>query len=226
MSPLPQTISNIKNDLDSILSHLINRSIADDYNFPYVRQSSSDKWEVSYKGAENVSIGMADIEYADIYRELVDKRSYCIKLIDGGLLQLLYLFEDDRLVRHRLAYYPSPNLQPFQDDPEGYLQDEIYLDIIWRRIVPFPLRFDFDESKAEDIRHPACHLTLGDVRGCRIPVSAPLTPRWFIEFIIRNFYNTDSHDLTDGMPPHRHHFEQTIAEPERELIHIAIPAGP
>jgi len=221
----PQVIINTKKDLDALLSQLIEQGVVDDQNFSIVRELPNQMWEVSFGNAEHVSIAMGDSDYADIHRELHEKRSYNAKLIDGGLLQLQYLFERGRLVKHRLAFLPSPSLRPFQDDAEEYLRDELYLEIVSRRIVPFPLRFDFDANAAQDVAHPACHLTLGDVRGCRIPVSAPLTPRWFIEFILRNFYSTDAHDLTAALPYHRHHFTQTITAREQDLIHVTVPQG-
>jgi hypothetical protein len=89
--------------------------------------------------------------------------------------------------------------------------------------VPFPLRFDFDVTAAVDVIHPHCHLTLGDVEGCRIPVSAPLTPRWFVEFIMRNFYQTDKYDFVTGLPIHLFHFEPTITAKENSLIHVFVP---
>lgn len=222
MTP-PRDPRNVKNDLDALLGSLIESGIADDQNFPVLRQLSTDGWEVSFDGAEHVSLAMSDSDYSEIYRELFEKRSYNVKLIDGGLLQMMYFFKDARLVRHRLAYYPSPSLRSFQEEPEAYLRDELFLDIVSRRIVPFPLRFDFDKTAAKDVIHPGCHLTLGDVKDCRIPVSAPLTPRWFIEFVLRNFYQTQAHDFVAGLPAHRFGFPETLATEESRLIHVVVP---
>ncbi len=219
----PRVIIDTKEDLDALLSQSIAQGIVDDQNFSIVRELPNQMWEVSFGNAEHVPIAMEDSDYADIHRELYKKRSYNAKLIDGGLLQLQYLFERGRLVKHRLAFLPSPSLCPFQDDPEEYLRGELYLEIVSRRIVPFPLRFDFDVNAARDVVHPACHLTLGDVKGCRIPVSAPLTPRWFLEFVLRNFYSTDTHDLAADLPSHRYRFTETITAEEQGLIHVAVP---
>jgi len=136
---------------------------------------------------------------------------------------LMYAFEGDQLLRHRFAYYPSPTLRPFQEDAEAYLRGDLYLDVVSRRIVPFPVRFDFDKADAREVVHPHCHLTLGDVKECRIPVSAPLTPRWFVEFILRNFYQTDRYEFVSGLPVHWLHFDSTITAQGRGLIHVAIP---
>lgn len=222
MTP-PSPIS-IKQDIDGLISVLIGKGICDDSNFSAVR-ASGNKTDITFSGSEHVSIALGDIEYADIYRELADKRSYNMRLIDGALLQMMYRIGGTQLLQHRLAFYPSPELLPFQDDPDAYMRDELFLEIIQRRIVPFPLRFDFDarEGVYSDVVHPKSHLTLGDVEGCRIPVSAPLTPRWFVEFILRNFYQTEQHDFVSSLPQHKIHFPATITENEARLMHLVVP---
>lgn len=222
MTP-PRSPRAVHDDVGAILGSLIERGIADDQNFPVLRQISAAGWEVSFDGAQHVSLAMGDIDYSDIHKELSEKRSYNVKLIDGGLLQMMYRFEDDQLVKHRLAYYPSPNLRAFREDPEAYLRDELFQEIVSRKIIPFPLRFDFDVQAARDVVHPHSHLTLGDVLGCRIPVSGAVTPRWFIEFVLRNFYQTDTHDFVGGLPGHRLAFEAAITDNERRLIHVVVP---
>lgn len=222
---LPQHPRAIKRDTDGLVAMLIERALADDQNFAILRQLSGDSWEVSFGGAEHVSIAMGDMDYTELHRELSEKRSYSVKLLDGGLLQMMYLFEQDRLIRHRLAYYPSPSLKPFYEDPDSYLRSELFVDIVSRRLVPFPIRFDYDEDAARDVGHPRCHLTLGDIEGCRIPVSCPLTPRWFVEFVLRNFYQTEKHNFVDGLPAHQLNFPGTLTINEERLIHVVVPQG-
>lgn len=218
------TPKSIKEDIDGLISELIGKGVCDDSNFSAIRTSGS-KTDVTYSGSEHVSIALGDIEYADIYRELADKRSYNMRLVDGALLQMMYRVEGDELLQHRLAFYPSPSLLPFQDDPDAYMRDELFIEIVQRRIVPFPMRFDFDarEGVYIDVAHPKSHLTLGDVKGCRIPVSAPLTPRWFVEFILRNFYQTETHDFIGGLPQHKIKFPMSITRNEVGLMHMVIP---
>ncbi|MBX5460941.1 MAG: DUF2290 domain-containing protein [Steroidobacteraceae bacterium] len=219
----PRCAQLLKKDLEELLSKLIECGIADDQNFPIVRQVPTKGWEVSFDGAEHVSIVLGDIDYSEAHGELSKRRSYTAKLIDGGILQMMYLLEGERLIRHRLAYYPSPSLRPFQEDPEVYFRDELFLDIVSRQMVPFPLRFDFDEGAAKDVEHPRCHLTLGDIKSCRIPVSAPLTPRWFIEFVLHNFYQTEKHDFVTRLPDHRFCFPRSLTDNEARLIHVIVP---
>lgn len=215
----------IRSDLESLTAELIGLGLVDDQNFPSAKQVGQYLWEVSFHGAESISLAMGDIDYNEIYEELFSKRSFNLKLIDGGLLQLSYLFENEDLAKHRLAYYPSPNLRPFRDDPDIYLREQLYADIVSRRLVPFPLRFDYDLKAFKDVAHPSCHLTLGDVEGCRIPVHCPLTPRQFIEFIVRNFYQTDNYDFVSKLPSHKHFFDISISPNEKKLIHLAVPGA-
>ena len=215
---------SIKEDLDGLISELIGKGICDDANFSAVR-SFGNHVDVTFKGSEHISIALGDIEYTEIYNELAEKRSYNMKLVDGALVQLMYRMKGNRLIQHRLSFYPSPNLLPFQDDPESYMRDDLFLEIVQRRIVPFPLRFDFDarDGVYADVTHPKSHLTLGDVKGCRIPVSAPLTPRWFVEFILRNFYQTDNHDFVRDLPRHRVKLPASITKNEESLMHMVVP---
>lgn len=218
------TPKSLKEDIDGLISELIGKGICDDSNFSAIRPSGN-KVDITFSGSEHVSIALGDIEYAEIYRELAEKRSYNMKLVDGALIQMMYRIEGEGLLQHRLAFYPSPSLLPFQDDPDAYMRDELFIEIVQRRIIPFPLRFDFDtrDGVHADVVHPKSHLTLGDVKGCRMPVSAPLSPRWFVEFILRNFYQTESHDFLSGLPRHKIHFPNTITANETGLMHVVIP---
>ena len=215
----------IKKDIDGLISELIGKGICDDSNFSSIRPCRNKVVDITFGGAEHVPIALGDIEYVEIYHELADKRSYNMRLVDGALLQMMYRIDGNELIQHRLAFYPSPILRSFRDESEAYMQDELFIDIVQRRIIPFPLRFDFDNRKdiCVDILHPKSHLTLGDVKGCRIPVSAPLSPRWFVEFILRNFYQTDKYDFISGLPGHNLKFDDSITCNESSILHIRIP---
>ena len=72
----PQTARRTKDDLSGLLSSLIERGVADDQNFPVLRRLSDETWEVSFDGAEHVSIAMGDIDYRDLHRELGEDGAY------------------------------------------------------------------------------------------------------------------------------------------------------
>lgn len=95
--------------------------------------------------------------------------------------QVDYRFRLRQICEHSLLYFPSPDLEHFQNELEVYLEDEIYADVVARNVAPFPVRFDFsdDAEKFVDVHHRYSHLTLGQYENCRIPVSSPLGPLAF-----------------------------------------------
>ncbi|MEQ1560476.1 MAG: DUF2290 domain-containing protein [Methyloglobulus sp.] len=143
-------------------------------------------------------------------------------MLDGALIQMLYSYRDNKLVFHRLAFFPAPNLESFQNEPDIYEDDEIYADILGRNIVTFPIRFDYDPDNFEEIEHPKTHATLGQYKNCRIPVSEPLTPEIFIVFLLRNFYNTAFQKYTQKLNTSSYRFNQTITNKEKSLLHLGI----
>ena len=138
----------------------------------------------------------------------------------------MYKFSDGALMGHRLAFFPAPDLEEFQNNPEIYRDDEVYADLVARNIVPFPIRFDYDvrDDQHIGVAHPKSHLTFGQYKNCRIPVTAPLTPFRFVEFILRNFYHTAFERYADNFPrPRGGVFSESISRAEREVIHVVVP---
>ncbi|MDJ0742255.1 MAG: DUF2290 domain-containing protein [Xenococcaceae cyanobacterium MO_167.B27] len=135
---------------------------------------------------------------------------------------MMYTYENSQLSSHRLAFFPSPFLHEFQNEPEIYELDEIYADIIAKNILPVPIRFDYDPDNHQELDHPKCHLTLGQFKNCRIPVCSPIMPNVFISFILRSFYNTALRKFSDELNLKNSLFPQTITSAEQQLLHISI----
>lgn len=214
---------NLVNEINDLIGYLIEIGICDDQNYTSIKGISNNKFEITFSGSNNLSAIFDSTDYVQIYQALKENKSYNMKLIDGALVQLMYLIENKEIIKHRLAFYPSPELLSFQHNEDDYMQDKLYIDIVERRIIPFPLRFDFDPNNHIDVIHPRSHLTLGDAKNCRIPLSAPITPYWFIEFILRNFYQTEKYDLTNELPKQKVYFPTSITNNEKKIIHIIIP---
>ena len=172
-----------------------------------------------------MSVALRNLPYDEIYNELIQKRAYNLKLLDGGLIQMMYAFGNRTLTKHRLAFFSSPHIDEFQNNPEIYLEDEIYADVVARNIVAFPIRFDYDagDDTHQELVHPKSHLTLGQYQNCRIPVTAPLTPEHFMDFILRNFYHTAFTQFADKSPNFSSSFADSILQSERGVIHMTIP---
>ena len=219
------TPDNIRNQVQKITEDLIACSLSVDQQFPSIRVNAGET-RVDF-GRADLSIALKNVEYQKIYDELSQLRSYNFKMIDGALVQIMYIFIDDVLRCHRLAFFPSPYLEEYQNNAEIYDLDELYADIIKKSIVPFPIRFDFDcrEDVVVEVTHPHSHLTLGQYQNCRIPVSAPLTPYVFVLFILRNFYNTAFSAYSDTITPFNATFEETITNEEKRLSHFQLPIG-
>lgn len=210
--------SEIYKQILNLTSKLIEVGLSVEQNFP-----SEKNGKIYISGDNDLSIALKNIEYSETYKVLNEKKNYNFKLIDGGLIQLLYQFsDDDELVKSRLAFFPSPNLDAYQNDTEVYDNDDIYADIIGRNIVTTPIRIDYDPSNFVDLNHPKTHFTIGSYKNCRIPISNPLTPNVFVDFILRSFYNT-VHTSNDGFGLDlKSKFELSITTNERKILHLNI----
>lgn len=182
---------DIYGQVTALTTALIESGLCDAQNFPSMVTHPYNVTEIGVTN-KDYSIFLKSITYSEMYQAVLEKKVFNIKMIDGALLTLLYRFSNDRLVAHRLSYFPAPDLIAFQNEPELYTEDELYVDILDRRIVTVPIRFDFDndDSVCRPLEHPASHLTLGQYKNCRIPVSSALTPYQFISFITTNFYHS------------------------------------
>lgn len=211
------------NQIQQLTSDLVGTALCNDQNFPVQRGQSWDNCEIEINNI-NVAAALKNKPYREMYFEMEKARSFNLKLLDGALIQLQYKFENDSLVGHRLGFFPNPDLIHFQDNPEEYLEDEIYLDVTDPRIVVTPMRFDYDnrEGVTRNLEHPMSHLTIGQYQNCRIPVVRPLTPSQFISFIVRNFYHTAYNKYCDQLTICREMFDITITEDERRIIHMGI----
>ena len=221
--------NRILNHINELITYLVKISLADDQCFAFQRpdrRSDRDIVQVTFAGAEHVSIALRDRSYKEIYQHLKQERAYNLKMLDGALIQMMYAFAGEMLQRHRLAFFPAPHLEEFQNNPDIYQDDEIYADVIAKNIVPFPVRFDYDarDGNYQEFVHPKSHLTLGQYEHCRIPVTSPMMPGRFIDFILRNFYHTASARYADGLPAQGGSFAESILPAERNVVHIVVPA--
>ena len=213
-----QTLKQIR----ELTEVLVGLSLSNEQNFPVTHGTPNAAFEITVNSAAAMSVALKNVAYRDTYGELEKARCFNIKMLDGALISLRYRFRAGVICEHSLSYFPSPDLEHFQNEPEVYLDDEIYADVIARNIVPFPVRFDFSDDLAKfvDVHHPYSHLTLGQYENCRIPVSSPLGPLAFGGFILRNFYNTAFRRYSEEIPTSKLAFGNTITAKERKIPHF------
>ena len=208
--------------VNELTEALVGLSLSNEQNFPATHGKTNAAFEITVSTATAMSVALKNLAYCDIYSELEKARCFNIKMLDGALISLRYRFMAGVICEHALSYFPSPDLEQFQNEPEVYLEDAIYADVIAKNIVPFPVRFDFsdDPEKFIDVHHPYSHLTLGQYENCRIPVCSPLGPLAFGGFILRNFYNTAFRKYSEKIPGSTLAFANTITANERRIPHV------
>lgn len=212
----------ILKEIISLTRKLIECGLAINHNHPIERNAI-----VSWSKQKDLSIVLKNIDYREIYHEINNSKNYNLKMLDGALIQMLYKFSRRSLIEHTLAFYPSPDLERYQDNikdyEEYYYGEGIYADIIPKHIVSFPLRFDFSITNHINIDHPKSHLHLGLYSDCRIPVTSPITPNLFIKFIVRNFYTNVFKKKFKDYSFSTIKMEKTISEDETKFVHITLP---
>ena len=220
------TPNQIEKQINKLITFLVGVSLADDQNYAFQRTPQGKVVRIIFKGSEHLSVALKEESYYKIHRNLAKERVYNVKMLDGALIQMTYEFVDKKLQRHRLAFFPSPILEGFQGESDIYLEDEIYGDIVSRNIVPVPLRFDYDirDASYRELFHPKSHLSLGEYPNCRIPVTSPITPVRFVDFILRNFYDTESNRYVEYLPSNDCSFAKSIFPAECDVLHITVPA--
>ena len=208
--------------INELILALVKLSLSNEQNFPTTQGKPSARFEISVSTASTMNVALKNVAYRDIYVELEKALCFNVNMIDGALVTLRYRFQAGAVCEHSLSFFPSPDLEQFQNEPEVYLDDDIFAEVVARNIVPFPIRFDFsdDVNKFEDVHHPYSHLTLGQYKNCRIPVCSPLGPLAFGGFILRNFYNTAFRKYSAEFPSGKLRFANTITSKERKIPHF------
>lgn len=213
-------------EINRLVSYLVETGLADDQRFALQKTVDGNLHEVTFQGSEHVPFALRNRPYEEIYQHLMQQRAYNVKMLDGALIQMMYTFGGEGLRRHRLAFFSAPHLEDFQNEPEIYLDDELYADVVAKSVVSFPLRFDYHDGQGgEELVHPKAHLTLGQYRNCRIPVTAPMSPFWFMDFVLRNFYHTAFQKFADRLPRQSDNFAPSIRQEEQAIVHLSIPEG-
>ena len=215
------TPEGVRQEIESLTAELISAGICIDQNFPALRHNAGDV-VVDFGKEFDLSLTLKNIPYPSIYEALSENRSFNIRMIDGGLIQMMYAFKEGSLWKHRLAFFPSPDLLEYQNNSDVYESDEIYADVIERNVVTVPVRFDLDVAAAVDYDHPVSHMTLGQYRNCRIPVSTGLTPFYFVNFILRAFYNTPFRKFCSGLRAVSPLLPDTLTEREGNHMHLRV----
>jgi hypothetical protein len=214
------TPSEVRSDVHRLTVKLIELGLTNRQNYPKIAQLPEQVKEVGFDNDSALGIGLQNRPYNEIYEDYLKANCFNFEFLDGGLIQLHYRYVRNRLTKHRLAYFPSPHLEEYQNSPEIYETDHMYADVIAKQILPVPLRLDFDPENREDIHHPSCHFTLGQYENCRIPVLSPVSPSRFLKFVLQSFYNTGSREFANTFATKDFANHDCITAVEQAVVHL------
>ncbi|MCR4575076.1 MAG: DUF2290 domain-containing protein [Lentisphaeria bacterium] len=219
------SIENIDSFIKNILTELMNKSLCIDQNLPSKRNIESeiiidsgkhenDDFRTSYLMKNNV-------KYEDIYNYCLKHRHFICQMFDGSLIQIMYVIKNKNIAKHSLSYFPNPDALNFITENKDIINDDYCEDINVNNIVRFPLRFDYNTTVTNS--EPYSHLTLGSYKNCRIPVSSPLLPRHFFDFIFKFFYNVAYCKSGINITKNEICLPYTLTEDQKQDFHIFIP---
>ena len=217
------TPGRVRQDINTLIRHLQSVGLVDDYQEAIERQSKFT--EISFSNSEHVTSALKNIDYAEIYSMFSRYRVFNARLFDGAFIQMMYKFEKNKLLRHRLAFLPPPSSSLDELDLESEYIEFGETNFFKENRLGRPIRFDFNSDSEVHIEviHPKCHLTVGNYAYCRIPVSAALTPYWFLYFILQNFYSTKNRDFRNTLPRLTGHFPASIVQAEKRVPYLVVP---
>ncbi|MDE7444097.1 MAG: DUF2290 domain-containing protein [Lachnospiraceae bacterium] len=208
-------------EVRKVTQELIRCGLAEEYNFPIIK-----KTDIVWENYNDISLYLKNMEYTTIYSEIEKNHNFNIKLPDGGMLQLMYRFDGpgEMLQSHRLAFYPSPSYEIYQNDADLYDADYIYGDILNKNVLPVIIRADYNNAEVNsETHHPYSHITLGGYKNCRIPADKPISPIQFVKFIMEHFYYVPSSKLEfDFNMESMIKFDEHIAECDKYKSRIVI----
>lgn len=218
------TLREIHAEILDVTEKVISVGLSNKENYPNIERFGGGISQIGISGVSDLAIALKKVPYKDLYAALEHAKFYNFILADGGIIQMIYIFKNDAILKHKLAYFPSPDFESFQSESELYMDDCVYVEILDKRVIPVAVRFDYDCTPGtfEDLVHPKSHLTLGQYENCRIPVCSPITPSLFIEFILRSFYNTALLNFSDKINLKFKRFQETATDLEKDRIHIRV----
>ncbi len=220
------TAAQVTQEIRQLIWELVRVSLCVRQHEPVLRTAAGGVEVVTISGDVILSTGMGRGEkYAESWQRMSEGDVFHLKMIDGALVQMLYTFVRGDLVKHRLAFFPRPRQHSFDSEPEIYESDEIYADIVGEGLAHVPVRFDFNRDDPANcaVDHPVSHLSLGQYPNCRIPVSAPLSPRTFMGFVLRSFYYRAYQGAAASIHLATHSFPKTLADAEAAIHYFAVP---
>lgn len=95
--------------INQLLPWLVRSGSVVDQGFAYQRKTIDGLQEVTFPNSDELPIALLRLSYSQGYEDVLRRRAYNILLDNGAFVQMGYLFDGQKLRRHRLAYFGSPH---------------------------------------------------------------------------------------------------------------------
>lgn len=215
----------ILGEVRALTFHMIDVGLADQYRLPSLLVGHGRISQVTTTPPVDSSV-LDEEDYRTLYNSQVEQGAFNFVFPDLALCQMSYEFDGGVLVRHRLSYLPSPDLNPYLSDPKPYLYGMRFVEMVGPQALAVPLRFDFDSRSgvARPVEHPITHVSLGQYQNSRIPVSGPVSPAAFWNFLVRCFYSAPDHPVQPYTRDPSNHFGRTIMHEEEVGTWVSVPS--
>ena len=181
---------SIITNYNHIVDVLMQRGIVKRQNSLSVKPESAKKLKIEYSTKNTTAQVLFDTSLSaiELYNCLLTNNQFNMEFSDGSILLFECIVEGANIIKQRIVY-----IKPF----EGFISDEDLL-TSWenhqmeaaQNMISFPvlIRIDYD-YKNETEHHPISHLTLSNIRNCRIPARGNVGIDRFIEFILQQNFN-------------------------------------
>jgi hypothetical protein len=209
----------IRTDISEMLTVMAREEIIISSNNAIICPLGKGKEEITWKANCELSYAFGFQSVLGLYFETLRRRDFTFLFSDGSLAQIYYRVEDERLISHRLCFFPAPILIEPEELELIQELDQILIaeDMIERLRHAVPIRFDFNEEKQAD--HPHTHATFVST-SCRIPVTAPLSVRRFMGFLGKHLSEPLRKSSIQIGLRDTDVYDETIIEEERYELHF------
>jgi hypothetical protein len=186
------TVQGLCNRVTEFGFNLLKREFALDAQQHIVGEISASRKTLSWVRNPDTSLMTGNPARVGDYLYLLEHREYSYLMRDGGIVQIAFTFDDEKIERHRLVFHPCPfsfdlgDIEGFEGGLSDFITENYFDDLDNTMLLRSPVRFDYAPLDAHEF-HPASHVTINDP-ACRIPARSALEFGTFIKFILENFY--------------------------------------
>lgn len=180
------SIDFLINEINECVSFCVKEAICHNQLYPHRKGL-----EIIPEGGNPGTMKFHNIqEYLNWLSEIIKNNQFEFILFDGSVISFSYSFENHATIREmRCVYLPNITILPYEYYNEISEEELELLNNTEGSFFYLPLRFDFKNPDfIAEGKDPYCHLHLGFLEDCRLPIKAPITPKAFILFILENFY--------------------------------------